>query len=221
MTDELGPASRALLDAARDGLAPDAEAIRRMRMKIDATVATTAATGGALAAKLAIVGAIAAVVGIGAIALRGDGERTAAPQLELPAQRVERIAPPAAHEPPPPAPPLIEMDPMQARAPVVAAAPPPAPAPARAPRADLAREVALVDQAMAALRRRDAQAALAAVRLHGSETAGTGQLAEDAAAIEIEALCLLHDPHAGAKLAAFDARWPDSAQRSRLTTRCP
>jgi hypothetical protein len=74
---------------------------------------------------------------------------------------------------------------------------------------------------MAALRRGAPADALAAVVVHAAETAGAGQLAEDAAAIEIEALCRLHDSTVAAKLAAFDAKWPESAQRSRLTTRCP
>jgi hypothetical protein len=74
---------------------------------------------------------------------------------------------------------------------------------------------------MAALKRGDAHAALASVRLHREETRNHGQLAEDADAIEIEALCRLHDRRVFAKLEAFDARWPESAQRSRLTTTCP
>ncbi len=86
-------------------------------------------------------------------------------------------------------------------------------------RADLAREVALVDRAMAALRRGDPRGALAAVRMHAAETAGGGQLAEDAAAIEIEALCAARLP-VTAKVATFDARWPRSSQRHRLTTAC-
>ena len=86
---------------------------------------------------------------------------------------------------------------------------------------DLAREVELLDTAMAALRGGDAAAALLAVQRHAAETAGRGQLAEDAAAIEIEALCRLHDPTTSAKLEAFDARFPRSAQRSRLTSVCP
>ena len=94
--------------------------------------------------------------------------------------------------------------------------------PPRAPRGvELAREVELVDAAMAALRRGDATAALASVRMHRAETADRGQLAEDAAAIEIEALCRLRDRRVAAKLEAFDARWPESAQRSRLSTNCP
>jgi hypothetical protein len=86
---------------------------------------------------------------------------------------------------------------------------------------DLAREVEIVDAAMAALRNGDATAALASVRLHRAETNNQGQLAEDAAAIEVEALCRLHDRRVVAKLEAFDARWPESAQRSRLTNHCP
>lgn len=74
---------------------------------------------------------------------------------------------------------------------------------------------------MAALRGGDAAGALKAVQRHAVETAGRGQLAEDAAAIEIEALCHLHDPTTNAKLEAFDARFPRSAQRSRLSNRCP
>jgi hypothetical protein len=105
-----------------------------------------------------------------------------------------------------------------------AASPPSAgrPAPPLPPsRIDLAREVELLDVAMAALRGGDAAGALKAVQRHADETAGRGQLAEDAAAIEIEALCHLHDPTTNAKLEAFDARFPRSAQRSRLSNRCP
>jgi hypothetical protein len=93
-------------------------------------------------------------------------------------------------------------------------------APRRAPVADLAREVELVDLAMAALNRGEPRVALSAVQRHAAETGGRGQLAEDAAAIEIEALCQLHDPATAIKRAAFDARFPRSAQRSRLEDRC-
>jgi hypothetical protein len=89
-----------------------------------------------------------------------------------------------------------------------------------APRADLAREVELVDLAMAALHRGEPRVALTAVQRHAAETAGRGQLAEDAAAIEIEALCQLHDPISTTKLEAFDARFPRSAQRGRLSNQC-
>jgi hypothetical protein len=273
MTHELGPEARALLDAAREGLGPDAAAIQRMRAKIDVSIAGGAAgvagAGvGSLAVKLGVVAALAVVAVVVVVIGRG-GEEAIEPRIELPAARVEapalvpprEVAAPAARaeaparegdvepeiemaplvrdesakqpraarigEPPQPGrgigqapPPALVRAPASASA-LAPAAPAPTPAPAAPRRADLAREVALVDQAMAALRRGEPAAALAAVRVHAAETAGAGQLAEDAAAIEIEALCRLHDPTAGAKLAAFDARWPRSAQRSRLTARCP
>lgn len=84
----------------------------------------------------------------------------------------------------------------------------------------LAREVELVDRAMVALTAGDPAGALAAVRLHARETAGRGQLAEDATAIQIEALCTQRSPVAARELARFDARWPSSAQRARLTRVC-
>jgi hypothetical protein len=276
MTHELGPEARALLDAAREGLGPDAAAIQRMRAKIDASIASGAAGAGAagagagaggLAVKLGAVAVVAALAvgAVIAIVAGRRGEEASEPRLELPAARVEapvrgpsrEVAAPAAPAREGDAEPEIEMAPLirdepakpaqspraasageppqpgrrigQASTPAPASAPAPAaptptapaPAPAAPRRADLAREVVLVDQAMAALRRGEPAAALAAVRVHAAETAGAGQLAEDAAAIEIEALCRLHDPDAGARLAAFDARWPQSAQRSRLTARCP
>ena len=97
---------------------------------------------------------------------------------------------------------------------------PVAPVPPPAKSADLAREVALIDQAMVALRRGDSDGAVDAIRIYDRETAGRGQLAEDAAAIAVEALCHRGDAAASAKLDAFDHRWPHSAQRVRLTAAC-
>lgn len=87
--------------------------------------------------------------------------------------------------------------------------------------ASLAREVELIDQAMIALRRGNPADALTSIRAHSLETRGAGQLAEEAAAIEVEALCRLGRPEAATKLAAFDERFPRSAQRARLTQSCP
>jgi len=248
MTHELGPQARALLDAAREGLGPDAAAIHRMRAAIDAALDASIAAGGAtgagasagagtgtgtLAVKLGVFAAVAAIAVAVVAVVASRGEEAIEPRVELPAVRPEvatKAPSPEAAAPARPEP-EIEMAPLvragEVKPPPRAAEPPrteraAAPAPAPAPRrADLAREVTLVDQAMAALRGGNPSAALAAVRVHLAETGGAGQLAEDAAAIEIEALCRLHDPHVGAKLAAFDARWPASAQRSRLTTKCP
>jgi len=85
---------------------------------------------------------------------------------------------------------------------------------------ELSREVALVDLAMAALRRDDAAAALRVMQEYAAEAGDTGQLGQDAAAIEIEALCKLGDPGARDKRTAFDARFPHSAQRARLEAAC-
>jgi len=73
---------------------------------------------------------------------------------------------------------------------------------------------------MLELRRGHYAAALATLDTYTTETAGRGQLAEDASAIEIEALCRSHSSTAAARLDAFDRRWPTSAQRTRLTEAC-
>jgi hypothetical protein len=282
MNDELSPSTRALLDAAREGLSPDAATVQRMRAQLTATTAGGAAAAGTvISAKLVLIAVI--VSGVGAYALRS---MTTAPargapiaaeaspalpalavatgslQPSMPAGSPQRSAPgtpdtidsptasalarspagsTAAAQPAAPATALPASSaialPSVATAAVDSqrastAAQPPArsAAPARPPGArqrpagappSLAREVELVDLAMASLRRGDLQTALAAVRRHASETAGHGQLAEDAAAIEVEALCQLHDPSTARKLAAFDARFPSSAQRSRLASKCP
>jgi len=213
-----------LLDAARDGLSPDAAALRRVRGKVDAAVGGTAAGGTAMIAKLAIVSTVALLVAC-AVVMRDDDDQhaptlsfhTSAP-APAPVFEVHRV-----HEAPPPPSMHIEMPAQRASRPVIVAdEAPPVVAPAALPPhgIDLAREVELVDAAMASLRTGDARAALASVRLHRAETTNRGQLAEDAAAIEIEALCKLHDRNVVAKLEAFDARWPESAQRSRLSTNC-
>lgn len=207
--EQLGPAARALLDAAREGLGPDAAAIQSVRAKVGA--ATGAGAASALAIKLGVVGVVAALaIGIGLSVAREHAAET--PAIDLPSARSEASPPVvrptvAATEPAP-----IEMAPTRAR-PVVRAT-------EAARGIDLAREVELIDRAMAALAAGDAAAALATVETHARETRGAGQLAEDAAAIEIEALCRLHHPSVAAKLDSFDAAYPRSAQRSRLTTVC-
>ena len=204
---ELSSASRALLEAAREGMAPSAAAVERIRARVDRSIASSAATGAATA-KLGLVGLVAALVIGGALYTRRSTPAVA-PELELPAARVETASPVVS-----PSTSHIE-------------AAPPAPSPAARGKLamphsiELAREVELIDHAMAALRAGNAGAALAAIRTHALEARGTGQLAEDAAAIEIEAMCRLHDGRVAARLDAFDARFPRSAQRSRLSSSCP
>lgn len=205
MIDGLSESSRALLDAARQGLAPDAAAIGRVRAKV-------AATGGLLAgvgAKLLVLAVLAGIGGV-VLATRGHGEGSA-PTVSVPepaaVEVVQATATIARVDPPPPAPAAAQ----RRVAPVLVVV---------ERHADLAREVALIDAAMTALRTDPGQA-LATIQIYDTETAGHGQLAEDAAAIAIEARCALHEPGAQARLAGFDARWPTSAQRARLTEACP
>jgi hypothetical protein len=47
-----------------------------------------------------------------------------------------------------------------------------------------------------------------------------GQLAEEAAALHVEALCRLADPTAADALTTFQRRWPRSAATARLATTC-
>jgi hypothetical protein len=206
--EQLGSAARSLLDAAREGLGPDAAAVSRVRAKVGASVGAGAAT--ALAIKLGLVGVVVALaVGAGLYSSRDHAAET--PAIDLPSARSEASPPvvrPSAvvAEPTP-----IEMAPQSAQRarPVL-----------HAEGIDLAREVELIDLAMAALKSGDAAGALVSIHIHARETRGAGQLAEDAAAIEIEALCRLHDPSVTAKLDGFDVNFPRSAQRSRLTTVC-
>ena len=202
MIDGLSESSRALLDAARQGLAPDAAAIVRVRAKVAASSGLVAGIG----AKLLVVAVLAAIGGA-VLATRGHDE------VSAPTVSVHEVA-------------AVEVAQSAAATARVEAPPPPAAQRKLAPvlvvvehHADLAREVALIDAAMTALRTDPGQA-LATIQVYDTETAGRGQLAEDAAAIAIEARCALHEPGAPAKLAAFDVRWPTSAQRVRLTEAC-
>jgi hypothetical protein len=85
--------------------------------------------------------------------------------------------------------------------------------------ASLAREVELIDLAMVSLRKRAPHAALEAIKAYHRVTHGRGQMAEDAAAIEIEARCNM-DLDATEHIERFDRKWPESAQRERIQTAC-
>jgi len=271
--DELGPESRALLDAARDGLSPDPAAIRRVHGRIHAAAAGST-VGTALGIKLGIAGLIAVLAIAGGIYLRRApaASPAASPSVEL-ARAVERperesirrgdspaplrvatadpgAAPPhaavaGAHSAAAGATPRAEAgDPHRPagdatssrttaagshRAAFDAAAPRASGATGDAQRTgvaaptaaiELGREVALIDLAMSALRRDDAAAALRVVEEYAAEAGEGGQLRQDAAAIEIEALCKLGDPRARDRRTAFDARFPHSVQRARLEAAC-
>ena len=248
--DELGAGARALLDAARAGLSPDAAAVRRVHARIHLATAGGAAVGTALGVKLGVIAVVAVVAAGAAIyATRGASPPVhapiaavaAAPTLTPTPTPIAPTAPAASPASPAsgddeqitieaPPPPVARSVPAAAphRAPAAAsnpaagAAAAPRGAPAAAPRTEIAlgREVELIDLAMAALRRDDPPGALRVIRAYTAEAAGAGQLGQDAAAIEIEALCKLGDPAASDKLAAFDVLFPRSAQRARLAAAC-
>ena len=202
MIDGLSDSTRALLDAARQGLAPDAAAVVRVRAKVAAT------TGGLLAgvgAKLLVM-AVLAGIGGAVIATRGHAE-ISTPTVTMPEPATAEVAQVATARVEAPPAPVAQ----RKVAPVLVVV---------EHHADLAREVALIDAAMTALKG-DPMQALATIQIYDAETASRGQLAEDAAAIEVEALCQLHDASTSARLDAFDARFPHSAQRARLSARCP
>jgi hypothetical protein len=240
----MSPSTRALLAAAREGLGPDPAAIARVRAKLDVALAGTAAAAPAaatgslalkLALKLAAVAVVAGAVAIVAVPRHASTPISAPPLLllddtahvDVPAPTVQTAAREptvqaaareptvgaAAREPAAPAP--VNDQPA-----IVHVSASPAPAPAPVVEATLAREVELIDDAMASLHAGDATAALAAIAAFQRETAGHGQLLEEASAIEIEASCKLHLDVTD-KLAAFDRAWPSSPERARLTAACP
>ena len=234
--DPMSSRAQALLDAARDGLGPDDAVIARMRAKVLAGAAGgagvaagagAARAGMSLGAKAAIVAVIAGAIGAGGWWMfRDSGGGGATKHEAVAAQRakVDEAAPvlvmdkgvgggdgDVAKE--------IEMGAEDVTAPSRAAH-------AVKPHAgagggsSLAAEVALVDDAMAALRRDDPRAALAAADDHVARFGRRGQLAEEASAIRVEALCRLGDARWSAAFDAFDAQFPGSAQRTRLAAAC-
>lgn len=239
MSAELGPSARALLAAARQGMTPDAAVLARVRGRVGASVGAATATATAvkmsLAAKLTIaVLAVGAVAG-GVAVVSSAGGATAETPVAAPMLRVvddEDVAAPSvrerAVEAAAPAGAVEELPVVTKR---IAVAPTPAPTPTPRPAiegkiaelpkvATLAREVELVDTAMKELRAGRERSALTVVHAYTTETAGRGQLAEDAVAIEVEALCRIGDERAAARLGDFDRLWPHSAQRKRLAGAC-
>lgn len=231
----LGPTSRNLVAAARRGLDPSADVAARVRAKValavgaGATMATTTPRAASVAPKAAAIGAgkivaITAIVGA-LVTVAWFVQRTpvaaTAPAINAtsattdldPAIDVHVTT--AAH-----ADRVIEAAPAPARAhaPAPAQTVPEIKPPSGPP--TLAREVELVDTAMASLRADDPANALATLVVYERETAGHGQLAEDAAALEIEARCRSSEAPFADQLKAFDERWPRSVQRARIVTAC-
>lgn len=223
--------SRSLLAAAREGLAPDAAVAARVRAKVAAAVGSASATGAAAAIPTAKAGSAslllklgAALLVVGAVTAGAIATRSApapeAPRIALPASEPDMVRTDvhlaAANEPLRSA--ATAASPAPAHHAPAALAPAAAAGPAVEP-ASLSREVELIDLAMVSLRKHAPGAAIEAIRVFDRETQGHGQMAEDAAAIAIEAHCALGDDVSDA-LARFDRTWPSSAQRERIQTAC-
>lgn len=252
--------SRALLDAARAGLAPDAATAARVRAKIAAATGVAAATGSvaavvvpktSIAATLVKIGGALLAVGVVATALvvtRPEPAIPSAPQLEVaPAESADDIRADVRVVAPSESPASRKTQPPQQqhavrprRVDVADEVPHSTALGARADEAaldgpkharttaaaeepfdsiSLAREVELIDLAMVSLRKKVPHAALVAIKAYHRETGGRGQMAEDAAAIEIEARCM-QNLDVTTHLERFDHKWPESAQRERIQTSC-
>jgi hypothetical protein len=240
----LGPTSRNLVAAARRGMNPSGDVAARVRAKValavgaGATVATSTPRAASVAPKAAAIGAgkavaITAIVGALVTAawfmqrapasdraidsapaivvpMASDGDAPIEVHVSTSAQADRVVAKPTTHP-----------------AHVVTAAPSsPAVDTPSVPTAEtsaagptLAREVRLIDTAMSSLRANDPANALATLVVYERETGGHGQLAEDAAALEIEARCHSNTPFTD-QLRAFDDRWPRSVQRERIVMAC-
>jgi hypothetical protein len=240
----LGPTSRNLLASARRGLDPSADVAARVRAKVAhavgaGTIATTTTSSGAVGLGAGKLAAIVMVVGVLAGGFWFSHTRSATPPVVAPAVPVLaldtdtplaiRSASAQAIVAPSASPPVAAVSPTVPLAPEAPVKPALVAAPTIAPPATevatpmgpitLAREVQLVDGAIDSLRENDLPSALEILAVYEREAAGHGQLAEDAAALTIEARCRSHQP-ISAQLASFDQHFPHSVQRARITASC-
>jgi hypothetical protein len=238
-SDQLPADARALLAAGRDRTGPDAATVARLRARVETAVvagastiaasATTKATASVSAIKSIAVKLVVVVASTSATAYlahevtaRRSSNVEVAPILVMPRNTtdVSEFQPTVTVTAPEQVPlvPLVEEP--AARAEEQAEQPAPSELVTNTPQATLAREIELVDRTTIALRGDDFDAALDALRTYDVETAGGGQLAQDAAALRVEVLCRTHDVSQMKELDAFVAHWPRSPQRSHLKAIC-
>jgi hypothetical protein len=104
--------------------------------------------------------------------------------------------------------------------PIAAPTPTPTPAPPTAPADRLVRENELLRRAVAALAQNQPAAAITALDLHRHDFPD-GQLAEDVAALRIQAQCRLGQRDLAARArAALIARWPSSPHLGAIERAC-
>jgi hypothetical protein len=206
--DTAAPAGvRAMIAAARAD-APGPAALERILARVEA--APPPPRGG-LPRRLVLVGGAAVAIAIGVVLLRSnhrDGDRRAPdptpPPVQQPAPVVSALPDDAAPSPAPPVAPPARSAP--ARTHHAAPSPPPSPP----------SEVALVEEARAALAGRDFRGALAAAARH-QKLYPAGVLGEEREAIRVEALAGTGDRAAARdRLRAFLLRFPRSSYRRHL-----
>jgi hypothetical protein len=227
----LGPTSRNLVAAARHGLDPSPDVAARVRAKVALAVggatsvaSTSAGRASVLSGKLVALIAAGALVVTTWLVVHSASPPAVPPAISTPSlttsdePQVEPHFTSSVHAEPAPLAPIVAKV-VPPPPPVIETPVAPVVAPAPVTPATLAREVALLDAAMASLHENDPADTLATLAIYDRETLGHGQLAEDASALEIEARCRTNEPVAD-KLATFDQRWPHSVQRARITERC-
>jgi hypothetical protein len=233
---ELGPESRALLDAARGADEPASADRDRVRARVAAAIAAGAgasagegaasagSAGGSIAAGGLVVKLALAILAVGAIAtgaffaFRGGDDD--APPADEPVAAVE----PAAEPEPAPAPeaaPVAEPEPEVVVDPEPAKKKPVKKPAERPPSADsLKEERAILARASAALRGGDADGALAAVAEHAKKFP-KGLLVEERSATKVLGLCAAGKVAQGEKARdAFLDRWPRSVHAARVQAAC-
>jgi hypothetical protein len=228
----LGPTSRNLVTAARNGLDPSPDVAARVRAKVALAVGGAASVASTSAGRASVAGGkLVALIAAGALivttwwVVRSSSPPAVPPAISTPSVTTSDEPQVEPHftssvraEAAPLAPAKVATAPV-IETPVADEAPAAPPVVAPVTPATLAREVALLDAAMTSLHENDPADTLATLAIYDRETLGHGQLAEDASALEIEARCRTNQPVAD-KLATFDQRWPRSVQRARITERC-
>ncbi|MFT3692828.1 MAG: hypothetical protein QM831_06790 [Kofleriaceae bacterium] len=237
---------QALLDHGRAALGPDRDEIARVRQRVAVSVgavATTSATAHAASAKIGIASMKALAVKLAIVVSIGGAVATTvavrhthrvamtAPVVDVAPAReaIEPVQPhvtiAVAESPAQPQPPVAIATSKSPRIATATHSPqqPIANATSESPaiaHASLARETELVDAATRAMHAGDYADVRQIIFTYRRETAGTGQLAKEIAAVEVEALCRAGDPAASTALAAFADSWPRASQLRRLTAAC-
>ncbi len=232
--DELSSRSKGLLDEFKADATPGPEAIESALRSAQAGGPAGPSTAGmSLAGKLAIVGFVGVVVAVG-LWLTGDdsGDVVATAHTASVVPAVEAAVPETAPEPEQkttaapapveeaPTPTAKPATPGRRSPPETGGAAPVKSATATPADDDLVRQMKLMADARRALKADDPQRAHALLGRYAREFPG-GSFAEQAAALEVDALCGLgRDDQAEAAARKFAKRWPSSPSAARVRQAC-